>query len=167
MLGIDRARSNRFRVQIERGIQGIKPGWVRLTLPYYASEHDVDFILSAVEFVADHGADFVPLYRLSWRDGAWKHIERPVPDIPPLEFTVEALFESAQSFAAGDHESPMSAQQLRAERQRYLDEARSAAAALHDRWQRDPPIWNAPTGDAEIDSLAWFKYVRTDTLTRE
>ena len=39
---------------------------------YYASEEDVDFVLSAVEFVADHGVDFLPLYRMGWRDGVWR-----------------------------------------------------------------------------------------------
>ena len=45
LLGIDRARSERYRREIARGNLGVKPGWVRLTLPYYASEEDVDFIL--------------------------------------------------------------------------------------------------------------------------
>ena len=53
-------------MQIARGVEGIKPGWVRVSLPWYASDEDIEFILSAVEFVADHGKDFVPAYHLSW-----------------------------------------------------------------------------------------------------
>ncbi len=64
LLHIDHATSERYRALIRRGVGGVKPGWVRLTLPFYASEADVDYILRAVEFVADHGRDFVPLYRL-------------------------------------------------------------------------------------------------------
>jgi selenocysteine lyase/cysteine desulfurase len=159
LLGLDRARSERYRALIARGILGIKPGWVRLSLPYYASEEDVDFILTAVEFVADHGLDFVPVYRLGWDDGVWRHAEKPVPDVMPLELTVDALFESAQSFAAGDYEAPLSDRQLAVERASYLREARQIATELHARWEKAPPKWNPPTGDAEVDALVWFRYV--------
>jgi hypothetical protein len=150
---------------IAQGYLGVKPGWVRISLPYYASEEDLEFILSAVEFVADHGLDFVPCYRLGWRDGVWRHIEQPVPDVPPLELTVEALFESAQSFAAGDHEAPLSEQQLRSERARYFREARELAQKLHAKAQREPPAWNPSSGSAEIDALTWFRFVHTDELS--
>lgn len=162
LLGIDRNRSEQFRAQINRGVLGVKPGWVRLSLPYYASEEDIEFILSAVELVAEQGEDFVPAYRLGWLDGVWRHIERPMTDVKPIELTVEALEEAAQSFAAGDHEAPMSESQLRAERRRYFDQARAAAEALRERWRREQPRWNQPTGQREVDELVWFKYVHTD-----
>lgn len=159
LLGIDRAMSERFRGLIRRGIGGIKPGWVRVTIPFYASEHDVEFLLSAIEFVADHGRAFVPRYRLSWRDGVWRHVERPAPDIEPIELTVEALEEAAQSFATGDHEAPMSELQLLGERARYLEEAREMARQLEARWRREPPAWNPTSSDASVDELRWFDYV--------
>ncbi len=159
LLSIDYATSERFRGLIRRGIDGIKPGWVRVTIPFYANEQDVEFLLSAIEFVADHGAAFVPRYRLSWRDGVWRHIERPAPDIEPIELTVEALEEAAQSFAAGDHEAPMSDLQVLSERARYLEEAREMARQLEARWRRDPPEWNPSSGDALVDELRWFDYV--------
>lgn len=165
LLGIDRERSEKFRKQIACGMLGIKPGWVRISLPYYSSAEDLEFMLKAVEFVADHGLEFAPLYRLGWRDGVWSHIEKPVPDVPPIELTVEALAESAQSFSAGDHEAPLSDQQLRLERARYFADANQAVAALRARWQREPPLWNQPTGDETIDSLVWFRYVHSDAAT--
>src|SRR5215470_9159156 len=127
LLGIDRPTSERYRAQIARGMLGIKPGWVRISLPFYASEADLEFILRAVEFVADHGQDFVSAYELDWRDGVWRHLEKPVPDIAPIELTVEALEEAAQSFAAGDHEAPLSEAQLAAERARCFNDARRIA----------------------------------------
>lgn len=159
LLGIDRATSERFRGLIRRGIGGVKPGWVRVTIPFYANEHDVEFLLSAIELVADHGRAFVPLYRLSWRDGVWRHAERPAPDIEPIELTVEALEEAAQSFAAGDHEAPMSEQQVLGERAGYLEQAREMARRLEARWRHEPQRWNPPTGDATVDALRWFDYV--------
>lgn len=162
LLGIDAARSERYRREIARGNLGVKPGWVRLTLPYYASEEDIDFMLGAVELVADHGEQFVPCYRLGWQDGVWRHVEKPVPDMPPLELTVEALSEAAQSFSAGDPEAPLSEQQLRAERARYLREARVLGETLKARWAAERPTWNPGTGRPDLDELVWFKYVHTD-----
>jgi selenocysteine lyase/cysteine desulfurase len=162
LLGIDRRRSELYRRQIARGNLGIKPGWVRLTLPFYASEEDLEFLLSAVEFVAEHGDAFVPAYRVGWKDGVWRHAEKPVPDMQPLELTVEALAEAAQSFAAGDPEAPLTEQQLRNERARYFREAVQAADDLRARSAAHPPRWNPPTGVAEVDQLVWFKYVDSD-----
>jgi selenocysteine lyase/cysteine desulfurase len=166
LLGIDTARSERYRREIARGNLGVKPGWVRLTVPYYASEDDVDFMLSAVELIAEHGEAFVPCYRLGWKTGVWCHIERPVPDVPPLVLTVEALGEAAQSFSAGDPESPLSEQQLKSERAGYLREARALAESLKQRWAQESPVWNPGSGRAELDELVWFRYVHTDGRAR-
>jgi selenocysteine lyase/cysteine desulfurase len=161
LLGIERARSERFRACIARGLGGAKPGWVRLSIPYYASAEDLDFLLTAIEFVADRGADFVPVYELDWRDGVWRHTETPCADLHPIELTVDALEEAAQSFAAGDHEAPLTEAQIHAERAGYLQHARALADQLAARWQAEPPTWNPPTGDTELDALAWFRYVHT------
>ena len=164
LLGIDRARSEQFRALIARGVLGLKPGWVRISLPFYASEADIDFVLGAVEFVATHGRAFVPAYELDWRDGVWRHIDKPVPDVPPIELTVDALFEATQSFAAGDPEAPLSEAHLARERERYFREAEAAVHALSARWHREPPRFNAPTGDDTIDRAVWFDYVQTRGL---
>lgn len=164
LLGIDRATSERFRRLIGDGVEGMKPGWVRISIPYYANEDDLEFLLSAVEFVADHGRAFVPRYGLNWRDGVWRHLDRPTPDLEPLELTVDALEEAAQSFAAGDHEAPMTEQQVLAERASYFADARELARRLEARWEDEPPQWCTPTGDPEVDALAWFDYVHARGL---
>ena len=159
LLGVSRAQSETIRQQIHRGVLGIKPGWVRLSLPYYATDEDLDFLLTAVEFVADHGEAFIPAYCLDWSDGVWHHIDHPVADVPPIELTVEALEEAAQSFAAGDHEAPMSEAQLRRERAAYLAFAHAEALRLGAKWQAEPPRWNPPTGRADVDAIVWFRFV--------
>ncbi|MFO0598555.1 MAG: aminotransferase class V-fold PLP-dependent enzyme [Myxococcaceae bacterium] len=162
LLGISRDRSESYRRQIARGLIGLKPGWVRVTLPYYASDEDIEFLLSAVEFVADHGHDFLPEYRLGWLDGVWRHVSRPMTDVKPIELTVDALTEAAQSFAAGDHEQPMSNAQVRAERRKYFDDAKAKVAELRAAAARKPPVFNAATGHADVDALVWFDWVHTD-----
>ncbi|MBN1769727.1 MAG: aminotransferase class V-fold PLP-dependent enzyme [Deltaproteobacteria bacterium] len=167
LLGIGPDDSARYRAQIARGLGGIKPGWVRLTLPYYGSTDDVDFLLSAVEFVAERGADFLPLYRFGWREGTWVHVAHPVEDAAPLELSAAALRESASCVAAGDHEAPLSEAHVAAERRRYFEEARRAADELRGRTGAEPPAASGTTGERALDELVWFRYVHSDDAWRE
>jgi hypothetical protein len=165
LLGIDRETSARLRKLTARNLSGVKPGWVRLSLPYYASEEDLEFMLSAVEFVADHGQAFVPLYEVSWASGVWQYREHETEEIVPLELTVDALQRVAgltgepEGSAGDEAEEPLSEADLRAERADYFREAHRLAEQLKARWAESPPQWNRPTGEPEIDALRWFDYV--------
>jgi len=161
LLGIDLATSERYRAWIRRGVQGIKPGWVRVSLPYYATEGEIDFILRAVEFVATHGRAFLPLYTLDWRDGVWRqeeHAADPCP-LPPL--TAEAVLAARAAPEVTPDEAA-----LASEREGYLVEARALAADLEARWSEGSPSFNATTGDRDLDSLVWFDHVRTRGFRR-
>jgi hypothetical protein len=156
LLGIDPAHSTVFRRHVRQGVHGIKPGWVRLSLPWYFTPDDLEFVLSAVEFVATHAEDFVPTYRFGWRNGVWSHVDRPDvdPDLP--EMAGESLLDAS---GGGDSAGPVSESRLAEERRRYVEEARDLASRLRRRWQEQPPEWNPSTGDPELDSLVWFRYV--------
>ena len=158
LLGIGTDRSELYRAQIARGVLGIKPGWVRLTLPYYASAADLEYVLSALEFVADHGEAFLEEYELSWRDGVWRNTEHAPRDARPIELTVEALEEAAACFAAGDHEQPMSEAQIAAERARYFAEARAHVARLEASAVGRPAKAPPPSTLPGVDELVWFRY---------
>jgi selenocysteine lyase/cysteine desulfurase len=164
LLGIDQSTSARLRRMVAQGIGGIKPGWVRVTVPFYANEDDFEFLMAAIEFVADHGRVFAPLYRLCWADGVWRHIERPAPELEPIELTVDALQEAAQNFAAGDHETPLSERQLQSERATYLAAARDLVPLLRRRWSEEAVVWDPATGNPEVDALRWFHYVHSDEV---
>jgi len=158
LLGIDADRSAALRRLLREGLNGIKPGWARISLPWYASSEDVDFVLSAVEFVADHGMEFVPLYRFGWRDGVWRHVDRPDAGRAPLELTADALVQAAGAEMA----QPITAARRTEEHAGYFAKAAETAAALHQRWQESPPEWNPSTGDSELDGLVWFRFVHAD-----
>lgn len=155
LLGIDEARSERFRALIHRGVIGMKPGWVRLSLPWYATADDLDFVLGAVELVADHGEAFLPLYRLGWQDGVWHHAAGPASVSPPLALTLASLLEAAEA----PRPAPIDEPTMIRERARYRAEALAIAAELEARRAASPPIVSPPTGDPEIDALAWFRWV--------
>jgi selenocysteine lyase/cysteine desulfurase len=164
LLGIDLEGSHRFRALIQEGILGMKPGWVRLSVPYYAGEEDVEYLLEAVEFLADHGEDFVPLYELDWRDGVWRHGTTPACDNQPLQLTREALETHMRGTGHARPTAVSDEGKIRQERRGYLEAARLLAAQLRERWSRSDPAWNVSTGRADIDDLVWFRYVRTRGL---
>jgi selenocysteine lyase/cysteine desulfurase len=166
LLGIDLERSQRFRAQIRRGVLGIKPGWVRISLPFYFSDDDIEFVLGAIEFVASRAKDFLFAYELGWRDGVWRHRERPVPDVPPIELTLEALEEATLTFVSGPPEAMASDADIARDRARYFDEATIAAEALRNASVREGATLNPKTGDDEIDALRWFDFVHARGLTR-
>ena len=82
LLGIDLERSHEFEREIARGCEGIKPGWVRVNFNYFISEAVFDYILEAVDLVADHGWRLLRDYRFDPATGLWRHRRGPVE--PPL-----------------------------------------------------------------------------------
>ncbi|KAL3528050.1 hypothetical protein ACH5RR_012706 [Cinchona calisaya] len=71
LLKIDRAQSLALRSAIEMGYNGMKPGWTRVSFPYYMSKAEFVYILAAIEFLAIYGQRFLPLYYFNWKTGAW------------------------------------------------------------------------------------------------
>lgn len=73
LLDIDFEQSEQYRKWINKGFSGIKPGWCRISLHYAMDDIEADYILDAIEFVADQGFRFLPLYDFDMHSGAWLH----------------------------------------------------------------------------------------------
>ncbi|KAL5713937.1 hypothetical protein ACHQM5_015968 [Ranunculus cassubicifolius] len=71
LLNLDQPQSLTYRSAIQKGYTGIKPGWTRLSFIYYMSITEFEFILAAIEFLAIHGQQFLPLYQFNWKTGEW------------------------------------------------------------------------------------------------
>ncbi|CAF1010941.1 unnamed protein product [Rotaria sordida] len=52
-------------------IELMKPGFTRFNLSYFASDEEVDYILNAVEFIANDGWKFLPLYTYDPQTAVW------------------------------------------------------------------------------------------------
>ncbi|MEO0814632.1 MAG: aminotransferase class V-fold PLP-dependent enzyme, partial [Myxococcota bacterium] len=63
LLGIDLMRSHEFEREITNGCEGVKPGWVRVNFNYFISDEVLEFILTSVLWVAEHGWKLIPDYR--------------------------------------------------------------------------------------------------------
>jgi hypothetical protein len=83
LLGIDDERSTRYRDVIRDGRSGLKPGWCRVSLHYVMDDLEVNYLLDAIEFVAEHGERFLPLYVFDLKSGNWQHREGSAP-LPEL-----------------------------------------------------------------------------------
>ncbi len=81
LLGIDEELSCELRGAIEAGFDAVRPGWSRISFHYAIDDETFEFLLDAVEFIAEHGARFVRVYELDWRTGAWHHREDE-PEVP-------------------------------------------------------------------------------------
>jgi selenocysteine lyase/cysteine desulfurase len=67
LFNIDRTASDELQKIVLAGHEVEKLGFVRLNLSALATDAEVDFILSSVKHLADHVADYAPLYRVDER----------------------------------------------------------------------------------------------------
>ena len=51
-------------------------GFSRLSLPWFAPDDVIDFILDAITFVAEEGWKFMVHYDINTLTGEWKHISK-------------------------------------------------------------------------------------------
>ena len=79
LLGIDLDTSHEFECEVLAGSEGIKPGWARINFNYFLGEHIVEFLLSAVEFIAEEGWKLLPQYRFDPLTGLWCHQNYSAP----------------------------------------------------------------------------------------
>jgi selenocysteine lyase/cysteine desulfurase len=78
LLGIDLERSHEFEHEITQGCEGIKPGWTRVSFNYFISEAVFQYLVAAVDMVAEHGWKLLPEYRFEPTSGLWRHMHGPV-----------------------------------------------------------------------------------------
>lgn len=80
LLGIDVATSERYRAAVAGGSLGIKPGWCRIGFHYVMDDAEADFLINAVEFIADVGWVFQQLYQFDMKAATWTHREFQVQE---------------------------------------------------------------------------------------
>jgi selenocysteine lyase/cysteine desulfurase len=82
LLCITPRRSAALRQQAGRGYLGIKPGWARLNFSYFLSDAAADYLIEAVEIIADAGHRLLTDYTFDPRSGQWRHRHRPADADP-------------------------------------------------------------------------------------
>jgi len=148
LLGIDIERSHEFEHEITEGCEGIKPGWTRVSFNYFISETVFNYLVDAVDLVAEHGWKLLPEYRFNAATGVWRHRSGTVE--PPLR-----LSQLSYDAATGDMLRPP------------VDRVRAPESALagyltyaRERFAAAPP-WtdnerHTDTLSAAFENLRWF-----------
>lgn len=85
LLDISAETSQKFTDACDAGLDGLKPGWVRVNFNYFISKPAFAFILDAVNFVAAHGSAFLSQYTFDVASGAWSHRNMTVAPVLTLQ----------------------------------------------------------------------------------
>ncbi|HQY64091.1 MAG: aminotransferase class V-fold PLP-dependent enzyme [Myxococcales bacterium] len=146
LLGIDSGTSRRFQCAILAGLEGVKPGWVRINFNYFISEPVFEFLLDAIAFVAEHGWKLVPHYRFCPKTGQWVHRKgRPAPVLSLRDLAYQGGHLTYRAQRATEPEWALRA---------YLAEAQRVVAEVEreaDRLEIEDPIM-----PADAEPLRWF-----------
>ena len=145
LLGIDLDTSLEFEREVERGCEGIKPGWVRVNFNYFITDTVFEYVLAAVHLVASEGWKLLPHYAFEPHTGVWSHLGGPVEASMSLrDVTYESGRMTYQRRHSTEPESALG---------RYLEEARRIlddAAAAHPDTPPEPPMSD------DFEHLRWF-----------
>ena len=141
LLGITNDLSQKFRkVVITEGITGVKPGWVRVNLHYVFTEKDIQFLIKAIDFIAEYGDRFLKIYRFDPHTADWKHkdfIQPPAKINIDSDFDIERIeYSDVENF-----------------REEYLKKAKKISDKIEPLYKKD-----FIKDDRNIEELKYFYY---------
>ena len=147
LLGIDEATSRRFQCAIVGGLEGIKPGWVRVNFNYFISETVFRFIIDAVHFIANHGYKLLPHYRFDLATGQWHPRRgRPSPAMRLADLSYRSGKLEYRSRHATEPEWVLES---------YLKEATRIVAEAEAEFRASPELVDEPLPE-DVEPLRWF-----------
>lgn len=73
LLGMDMEYSRKLELEIGKGHMVLRPGWVRLGFNYFISEETFEYLLAAIEAIAEQGWKLLPYYQFDCESGTWKY----------------------------------------------------------------------------------------------
>ena len=59
--------------EIEQGASILRPGWVRLNFNYFIAEEEFEYLVKAIELVAQYGWRLLPFYHFDAIAGVWRY----------------------------------------------------------------------------------------------
>ena len=147
LLGIDLDTSHAFEREISHGCEGIKPGWVRVNFNYFISEPVFEYIVQAVDLIAQHGVKLLPQYRFDTVTGRWHHRNGAVE--PPMRLSqLHYDAEGRLQYPRQHDRAPES------DLARYLEQAHELMHALDDAGEPDEQV---ALVSADFEHLRWFE----------
>lgn len=141
----------------------LRPGFSRMSFPYFMDDNEVSYILEAVNFVANEGWKFLPQYKFNHKSGAWKHTTRftKFPNRKWLSHFAIDLNDDGSESAPSDDMTLKSEVELEEHRTENLDHARKLASDLSN--LQAAAGGNVAASAAQMleesyETLRWFIY---------
>lgn len=85
LLGMDMSYSKALEQRIAAGETLMRPGWVRLNFNYFIDRDSAEYIVRAIELVAEHGWKLLPYYRYDPITGVWRFQDIKIQPASSLE----------------------------------------------------------------------------------
>ena len=152
LLGIDLDRSHRFQRQVDRGCEGIKPGWVRVNFNYFIDDATFDYIVEAVNIIANGGATLLTDYRFEPDTGLWHH--SAVAMEPAMTLGSVSYESGRMAYEDRRHHGPSDLRRLLLEADRRCSNEQAGPA----------PGWEQPDTSPDFENLRWFPYAADPTV---
>ncbi|VAW06171.1 Cysteine desulfurase [hydrothermal vent metagenome] len=143
LLDIDMDHSRAISRAVDGGHAILKPGWVRLNFNYFIGEETFDYVLQAVELIAEHGWRLLGKYHYDPDRGIWINGDGQAissRNLDEISFD-QGIFQAPETPDHGPRR-PLP---------RYLEQARQILTTAEiDRTETFPPL------PAEFEDLRWF-----------
>jgi len=76
LLGLSDEANAELQTALLEKNEVLRPGYSRLSFPFWLSSVEVDYIIHALVYVSKHAKDFLFMYRYNHRTGEWAHTTR-------------------------------------------------------------------------------------------
>ncbi|XP_059659748.1 uncharacterized protein LOC132306383 [Cornus florida] len=86
LLHVDEPHSVAFKSAVQKGYNGVKPGWTRINFAFHMSAEEFEFILAALEFIATYGQRFLVLYDFDWKTGNWTFKKKALKEMEAFKY---------------------------------------------------------------------------------
>ena len=135
LLHLTDEQSTAIEKLVSEGESILKPGWVRLNFNYFLDEETVDYLIDAIELIADYGHRMLPYYQYDTSGGVWRYQGEEADAPMALEFDMAGT----------------APEKVTAPLQEFIAQARPLL--------KSPPgeICEQPILSSEGEILRWFK----------
>lgn len=79
LLGMNMDYSKAIEAELLNGNMLLRPGWVRINFNYFIDEETYQYIVGAIQLVAEHGWRLLPFYHFDQASGVWRYQDKKIP----------------------------------------------------------------------------------------
>ncbi|KAJ8035519.1 Cysteine desulfurase 1, chloroplastic [Holothuria leucospilota] len=146
-------REDRKQYRNEDPVEGVRPGFVRINLPYFASDETIEYIMDAVQLLSVHGWKMLPQYRFSFKTGAWTHRSHTHNRGPGYQSLHEIKYDGGY-FEFNSHDSDLNQENLTTDNlmEDALYQLDQASVNVNEDALNDP----LPFLGDELNNFVWF-----------